>query len=284
MTAASLKFDEIGYWSKIKLDIVAEYGEKYTTTFKNASLRKYYIDAFSGAGVHVSKDTGVAVEGSPSRALRVEPPFDGFYFIDMKATKTSYLEALYGNRRDVRIHTGDANEYLVNELLPKIQFKNYNRALCLLDPYGLDLDWEVIYQAGQSGAIDMFLNFPVMDMNRNAIWRHPEEVPASGIQRMNRFWGDESWRGAAYAESPQQELWGEPDIVKQDNEAIVTAFCERLGSVAGFEFVAEPLPMRNSTNAVVYYLCFASQKPVAERILTSIFSRYRALGTAAHQN
>jgi hypothetical protein len=32
--------------------------------------------------------------------------------------------------------------------------------------------------------------------------------------------------------------------------------------------------MRNSTNAVVYYLFFASQKPVAERIISDIFSRY----------
>ncbi len=285
MTAASLRFDEIGEWSELKLSIVAEYGHGYTTAFKNnPSFKKYYIDGFCGAGVHLSKQSGSEIEGSPARAMKVEPPFDGFYFIDMKKEKTSYLKGLCEGRTDVRIHTGDANHYLVKELLPKIQFKNYTRALCLLDPYGLDLDWEVMYQAGQSKAIDMFLNFPVMDMNRNAIWRHPEEVPASGIQRMNRFWGDESWRGAAYAESPQQKLWGEPDIVKQDNEAIVTAFCERLGSVAGFEFVPEPLPMRNSTNAVVYYLCFASQKPVAERILTSIFSRYRALGTAEYQS
>jgi hypothetical protein len=28
----------------------------------------------------------------------------------------------------------------------------------------LDLDWDVILQAAQSGAVDMFLNFPVMDI------------------------------------------------------------------------------------------------------------------------
>ena len=45
-------------------------------------------------------------------------------------------------------------------------------------------------QAGQSKAIDLFLNFPVMDMNRNAIWHSPENAPTDGIERMNRFWGD----------------------------------------------------------------------------------------------
>jgi putative tryptophan/tyrosine transport system substrate-binding protein len=44
---------------------------------------------------------------------------------------------------------------------------------------------------------------------------------------------------------------------------------------AGFEFVPEPLPMRNSNNAVVYYLFFASQKPVAKRIIEDIFAKHR---------
>jgi hypothetical protein len=41
------------------------------------------------------------------------------------------------------------------------------------------------------------------------------------------------------------------------------------------QFVAEPLPMKNSTNAVVYYLFFASQKTVAQKIIDDIFKNYR---------
>jgi hypothetical protein len=33
--------------------------------------------------------------------------------------------------------------------------------------------------------------------------------------------------------------------------------------------------MRNSNKAVIYYLFFASQKPVAENIITDIFEKYR---------
>ena len=141
---------------------------------------------------------------------------------------------------------------------------------CLIDPYGLHLDWSAILQAGKSRAIDMFLNFPVMDMNRNALWRNPEAVAADDIARMTRFWGDESWRQAAYAESPQPDFFGPTEMVKQSNEAIVAAFRERLKKVAGFESVADPLPVRNSNNVVVYCLVFASQKLVAEKIGTDI--------------
>jgi three-Cys-motif partner protein len=112
-------------------------------------------------------------------------------------------------------------------------------------------------------------------MNRNAIWRNPSAVPKDGIDRMNSFWGDESWREAAYTEHPQGSLFGAPDIVKQGNDAIVGAFRERLRKVAGFQFVPEPLPMKNSTNAVVYYLFFASQKPIAQKIIDAIFKKYR---------
>jgi len=275
VTQSFFEFDEIGVWSELKLEIVEEYGSAYTKAFNNSvGLKKYYIDGFSGPGAHVSKKTQAIVEGSPARALKVSPSFDGYYFIDLNPEKTDYLRSICGTRGDVRILTGDCNEILIKQLLPKIQYKNYNRALCLLDPYGLHLDWEVVLRAGQSKAVDMFLNFPVMDMNRNAIWKNPDKAPVNGLERMTKFWGDESWKQAAYAESSQGGLFG-PEIVKQDNEKIVAAFTKRLKEAAGFSFVPEPLPMRNSTNAVVYYLFFASQKPVAEKIISDIFKKYR---------
>jgi three-Cys-motif partner protein len=277
MSGGAFTFDEVGYWSELKLEIVEQYGAAYTTAFRNSpNLKKYYIDGFSGAGVHRSKRTKQEIEGSPARALKVSPPFDGFYFIDMDADKTAHLKTLCAGRQDVHIHTGDANTYLACELLPTIQYKKFNRALCLLDPYGLHLNWEVMLRAGQSQAIDMFLNFPVMDMNRNAIWRSPDKGPQDGLERMTRFWGDESWKQVAYSESSQHNLFSAPDLVKQGNDAIAAAFRKRLRESAGFSFVPEPLPMRNSNNAVVYYLFLASQKPVASKIIDHIFKKYRA--------
>lgn len=56
---AKLKLDEIGYWSEIKLDILREYAGAYSTIMnKHASIKKHiYIDAFAGAGHHISKAT-----------------------------------------------------------------------------------------------------------------------------------------------------------------------------------------------------------------------------------
>jgi len=271
-----LVFDEIGYWSEIKLEIIEKYGAAYTSILKKQKLKKYYIDAFCGPGVHLSKESGEQVAGSPARALHVSPAFDGYFFIDLQPEKTDYLQRLCGNRTDVHIYTADATTCLMNEVLPEIKYEKFTRALCLLDPYGLHLDWSVIETAGKSRAIDMFLNFPVMDMNRNVFWRNPDRVAQDALDRMTNFWGDETWKQAAYAPSPQSDFFGAPEIIKQENEGIVAAFRERLRNVAGFQSVAEPLPMRNSNNAAVYYLFFASPKLVAEKIITGIFAKYRS--------
>jgi three-Cys-motif partner protein len=59
---------------------------------------------------------------------------------------------------------------------------------------------------------------------------------------------------------------------------IVEAFRDRLKSVAGFKYVPDPVPMRNSANADVYYLFFASQQPVAAQIVEGIAKKYRTRG------
>ena len=134
MTELPFKFDEIGYWSELKLEIIEKYGAAYTAVFANfLNLKKYYIDGFSGAGVHVVKRTRQEIEGSPKRALNVTPPFDGFHFIDLNPAKTGHLEQLCEGRENVWMHTDDANKRL-KMLLPTFKYENYKRALCLLDP------------------------------------------------------------------------------------------------------------------------------------------------------
>jgi three-Cys-motif partner protein len=128
--------------------------------------------------------------------------------------------------------------------------------------------------AGQMKTFDIFINFPVADINRNVLWRNADRVDPMQMQRLNSFWGDESWRDVAYR--TDANLFGEPE--KQPNETIAEAFGERLKKVAGFARVPEPMPMRNSTGATVYYLFFASQKDTAEHIVRDIFRKYKIYG------
>lgn len=269
--------DTVGYWSEIKLSIVKEYAVAYSTILagrKSPSFRHIYIDAFAGAGLHISRTTGDFIPGSPTNALLVDPPFKEYHFIDLDGDKTDSLQSIVGNRNDVTIYNGDCNLILLKDIFPRCEFRLYRRGLCLLDPYGLHLNWDVMHTAGQMKTIDMFLNFPVADINRNVLRRNPDTVDPKQAERMTAFWGDNSWQHVAY--DTTQNLFGLPD--KQPNDTIAEAFRERLKRVAGFDYVPEPMPMRNSVNAIVYYLFFASHKPVADKIVRDIFNKYRNRG------
>lgn len=273
-----LQFDEIGYWSEVKLAIVRDYAAAYSQILAaqtNPCFEHVYVDAFAGPGVHVSKQTGRFVPGSPLNALWIEPRFSEYHLIDIDGQKVKLLREFTAEHPNVHVHEGDCNRLLLTKVLPNICYEDYRRGLCLLDPYGLHLDWKVIAMAGQMRSIELFINFPVADINRNVLWRNPEGVETADLQRMNRFWGDDSWRQIAY----RRERGLFDDLVeKEPNEVVAEAFRRRLRDVAGFNHVPAPMPMRNSKGAVVYYLFFAAHKPVAAEIVGDIFKKYGQRG------
>lgn len=124
------------------------------------------------------------------------------------------------------------------------------------------------------GSVEIFLNFPIYDMNLNVLWKNPNKTDPEQVERMNSFWGDQSWVDSVY--EPTRTLFGD-EIQKRIDYlvAITRAFQERLIKHAAFKYVPEPIPMLNSKNGVLYYLFFASHKPVAAKILTHIFTKYK---------
>src|SRR5688572_18811759 len=71
------------------------------------------------------------------------------------------------NRPNVSIYNADSNQVMLESVLPRFSYGQHTRALCVLDPYGLTLDWNVVCAAGRSRAVEVFINFPVHQMNRN---------------------------------------------------------------------------------------------------------------------
>ena len=267
--------DKIGPWSEIKLEIIRKYAKVYSTilsTRKNPSFYHIYIDAFAGSGVNISRDTGELLPGSPLNALYIEPRFREYHYIDLDTVKVKSLDEIAGARSDVYLYEGDCNIILPRKVFPKVDWRNYRRALCLLDPYGLHLSWETIQAAARTRTIDLFLNFPISDMNRNVLLRDPSKARPSQVDRMNFYWGDDSWHEVAYEE--RLTLFGEIHV-KSTNYRIAEGFRSRLHKVAGFSYVPQPIPMRNTIGTTVYYLFFASHQPLAQRIIEDIFRTYR---------
>lgn len=277
MSEKALRLDEIGYWSELKLEIVKKYASAYSTILaKQRFVKGYlYVDAFAGAGTHVSKTTGEAVAGNPLNAMAVEPPFSELHFIDLDGSRTAELTRLAAGDKRVTVHKGDCNDILLREVFPRCKYEDYRRGLCLLDPYKLNVNWDVLKAAGEMGSVEVFYNFMIMDANMNVFMKDPTKVAPEQAARMDAVWGDTSWRTAAYRKT--HDLFGELDE-KVTNEDIAAAFRDRLRTVAGFKYVPDPIPMRNSRGAVVYYLFFASPNETGGKIVNEIFARYRNQG------
>ncbi len=271
---------EIGPWTEIKLEILKKYASAYSrilSTRTRPSFQHVYIDGFSGSGVHTAKGTGDLVWGSPTSILLVEPPFSEYHLIDLDRGNIEVLMHMVKSRKqgpykpeNVHFYNDDCNKVLLSDVFPRVRYEDYRRGLCLLDPYGLHLNWEVVRTAGEMKTIELFINFPIMDMNRNVLLRNPKNAKQEQIDRMNTYWGDISWELAAYSRDNLFKF-----RQKTSNQHVVDAYVERLKSDAGFAYVPNPMPMKNSRGAIVYYLIFAAHQPVAAEIVEEIFDKYR---------
>ena len=272
-----MKIDQVGYWSELKLEIIRKYAGAYSQILaaQKPSLEHHYIDAFAGAGIHLARRTGEFILGSPLNALNINPPFKHYHLIDLDGKRVEHLREITKGREDVTVYEEDCNAVLLDKVFPKVRYEDYHRALCILDPYKLNPDWTVVAKAGEMKSVEIFLNFMVMDMNMNVLWKSPSGVAAAQIERMSRFWGDESWRGAAYRQ--EADLFGSHEE-KTSNEDVAESYRKRLKEVASFKYVPRPLPMRNSGGAIIYYLFFASPNATGARIVEDIFERYRQRG------
>jgi three-Cys-motif partner protein len=271
---AESDLDVVGNWTEVKLQILRDYSKEYAKILnKQQYIRHYaYIDGFAGAGSHISKTTGMEIEGSPKIALQIHPPFSYYHFIDMDGKRAEGLRQLTSGRNDVTVYQGDCNTILLDEVFPKCRWEDFRRALCLLDPYGLNPNWRVVETAGKMKSIELFINFMIMDAKLNVLWNNPDKVNPRQIERMNAFWGDDSWRDGCYKK--QKGLFGDMEEKAADQE-IAAAYRNRLKKTAGFKYVPEPIPMKNQKGVVIYYLFFASHNETGNKIAKAIFQKYR---------
>ncbi|WP_061223485.1 three-Cys-motif partner protein TcmP [Leptospira weilii] len=274
MEEESHLYDRVGKWTELKLEIVKKYAQSFQGALKN-NFKTIYVNGFCNSGEAISKNTSEKIDGSALGALKVVPPFYEYHFVDLEKDRVNHLRDFVDSDVNAHFHIGDTNEILPSKVFPKFHYDNFERIFCLLDPYKLTLNWEVVVAAGKSKITDVLINFPVLDINRNVLWNNNQNISDYNREKMNRFWGDDSWRDAVYKEEP--DLFGTVTVKDEKSvQKILEAYSNRLKFVAGFAEVATPLPMKNSMNAVVYYLIFATQKPLAIKIINSIMKKYRS--------
>jgi three-Cys-motif partner protein len=284
-----------GGWTDQKLDVLGNYLRSYTTALRDKPtsqnpFRKAFIDAFAGTGYRTPRiqgrdhqgqeelfpdlaapDSQALRDGSARIALSIEPRFDKYIFVEQSAARCQQLEELkveFTNLADsIDIRCGDANEE-IQELADKDW--STHRAVLFLDPYGMQVEWKTILAIAKTGAIDLWLLFP-LGMGVNRLLTRTGQMPESWRQRLNSLLGTEDWYEEFYRVESSPTLFGseEERVVKASMTTIGKYFIERLESVfAGV--VREPGVLRNSSNNPLYLLCFAVGNPRAKDIALRI--------------
>ena len=290
MSAKSTSHRFGGAWTEEKLRVLDGYLRAYTTALRNTSFAKGYIDAFAGSGYRdapevaslfpdmADQESQDLLDGSARIALKVDPPFDGYIFIERHAGRRKQLERLrseFPDRKDsIRIRGGDANVQI--QEICRIPWQG-RRAVLFLDPYGMQVEWKTFEAVASTRAIDMWLLFP-LGIGVNRLLTRKGDIPETWRTRLNLLLGTDKWYEEFYNLQTRTNLFGdnETTVTRAGVETIGRYFNERLKSI--FAAVAEePLVLRNSRGSPLYLLCFAvgneSGAPIALRIARSQLSR-----------
>ena len=281
-----------GDWTNEKLNVIAKYLASYTTALrdkpsKEHPFHKAYIDAFAGTGYRearedhfggvtlllpdlAEKEPQALLDGSARLALRTEPRFERYIFIEKSPQRCAQLEALKSEfphlADDIQIRRGDANVE-IQELCRK-DWRS-RRAVLFLDPYGLQVEWTTIEAIAITKAIDLWLLFP-LGIGVNRMLTKSGDIPESWRRRLDALLGTKVWYDEFYRVESIPTLFGGVE------ERVVKATTETIGRYFKRDYGQYSLPLRRNqrsyaTPPTALCTCFASPS-AARTVLPSHFA------------
>lgn len=278
-----------GEWTEVKLEKVRKYLPAYTKILSGKGFTTGYIDAFAGTGYRnirnaCSDEQGIFDEleanevqayrdGSARIALRTDPPFDKYIFIEKDAGKCEVLQLLKDEfpslAGQIDIRNGDANEVIRAMCSEKMNWRQH-RAVMFLDPFGMQVEWKTIEMIASTKAIDLWYLFPIGSVNRlleREMCQHPEFADC-----LDRTFGAGDWRTEFYKQSEAPTLFDDarPTVYKDATfDSIGLYIIKRLKTV--FAGVVElPYTLCNTKNSPLFMLCFAVGNPNAIKLALKI--------------
>lgn len=198
-----------GAWTEKKIEKVKKYLDAYVKVMKHQRFYTIYIDAFAGTGYRKQKDQGCSEpslleiedidtdesrelkNGSVKEALKVDPQFDKYIFIEKRHNNCSELQKIKEEnpQANIEIVEDDANKALLG-LCHKWQ--NFDRAVLFLDPFGMQVEWETLKAVAATRKIDVWYLFPSgIGVTRNL----PNHIQAESTESIlfDKIFGSHDW-------------------------------------------------------------------------------------------
>lgn len=290
-----------GEHSTAKLNALAYYLDAYATALKlqpspQRPFRLHYIDAFAGKGTfapRLTDESGVATPEERAGSARIAldaPGFRNYTFIELDERHCAALQQLADREPIGRVFVrpGNANDILP-QVLEGIDWNN-SRGVLFLDPYGMQLRWQVLEQAAATKALDVWYLFPLSAVMRQ-MPRSKAALDQSKVEALNRLLGTDEWQNF-YRPPPMGDLFGDvPDQRDADANAVLEWFSGRLRQ--HFAYVAPPakLMMGSGGKATggppLFALYFMVANPrraatdLAKKLSTGVLERLRKAGAVA---
>ncbi|MDD3686891.1 MAG: three-Cys-motif partner protein TcmP [Bacteroidales bacterium] len=280
-----------GPWTEKKLEAFSKYVWSYLTIMKNFPYwETIYFDGFVGSGTKekvkisdlylqlgITEEEEKTYKGAAERVLDLKDnlSFDFHYFIDkcdksLEKLKTK-LEEKFKDKKMV-FRSEDANVQLV-ELSKALKTKKY-AALVLLDPFGMQINWDSFEQLKGTRS-DVWVLVPT-GVIINRLLDKKGKLKFS--KKLESFFGlpiDEI-KSYFYNEERINTLFGEEEIVTKVSdpiEKIAKLYAKRLKTI-WMHVTDEPLVLRNKNGVPIFHFVFASNnenaKKIAKQIITNI--------------
>ena len=290
-----------GDWTEEKLDCFEKYVRAYLTIMNKHrdkfNWKLMYFDGFAGCGdrqITCEENTSVSLfgdeefdtkelqvyQGAAERVLKIEKDmrgFDYYYFIDMYEENLTRLElklAKYQTKGQKVYRRGDANSWIL-ALANYLKSHPKTKVLCLLDPFGMNIQWKSIEAIAGIG-VDLWILVPTGSIvNRliqnNGTLRYPDKLedffglPAEAIH--DRFYRVEKIPGNLFSNEHK-----EVRKVKNVIQEIAQLYKEQLGNL--FPFVTpKPLALLNSKGVPIFHFVCASYNQTAVKIAHQIIAK-----------
>ena len=263
-----------GRWTEEKLERVRKYLVAYATIMRKFKFKFAYIDAFAGTGYNAieaddqeaalfpefNQEEKAFLDGSARIALKVEPRFNKYIFIEKSEERVRELEKLKNEfpdkAADMSVVHEDANAHI--QKLCRSPGWDTRRAVIFLDPFGMHVSWETMEAIAKTKAIDLWILFP-LGVGVNRLLRRDAKISRAWREKLDDFFGTPDWFDAFYATRENHDLFGKSTKIEKTSnfDQISAFFVKRLKSI--FPGVAEkPLELKNSVGNPLFLLCFAA--------------------------
>jgi three-Cys-motif partner protein len=281
--------------TELKLSLIEGYLKFFATALRAHFEELWYIDAFAGTGTRTVRtearggdlfDAPVAehVEqrrGSAQIAIDIVPRFHRLIFIDSKASHCAALRQLAARypAREIAVVQEDANRSIQNA----IAWDGWERtrAVCFLDPYGMDVEWATLQAIAKTRAIDVWFLFSLSGLYRQAT-RSAANITPDKRAAVTRILGTDEWEDELYTETAP-DMFG--DTLRQRNadvRGLENYVKRRLETIFAKVFDPLALPVESKPQRFSLFLCISNPAPKALGLATRAANHILKAGSSSN--